>query len=150
MECEVIGLVERDETLKEVKGREEVFEEDELLRSGRAVIKVKEEYCEGLDGIRKGSLIWVIWYAHLVRDRPVKVRPFKDDKFPVLGVFATRSPARPNPIGLSLCYVEEVRGCELVVSGLDAVKGTPVLDLKLYSKGLDDPEALLKIVRPLN
>ena len=150
MECEAIGFVVRDEALREVKGKEEVFEEGELLRTRRAVIRLKEGYCEGLDGIRRGSLIWVIWYAHLVRDRPIKVRPFMDERFPILGVFATRSPARPNPIGLSLCYVVETRDCELVVLGLDAVNGTPVLDLKIYSNGLDDPKELLKLVRPLN
>ncbi len=137
----------REEGLREVRGRESVFREGEELRSGRAIIELRGEYCEGLEGLRKGSLVWVIWYAHLSEERPLKVNPFRDETLPTLGVFATRSPARPNPIGLSLCYVTEVGECSIEVLGLDAVNGTPVLDLKLYSQGLDSPEPLLELVR---
>ncbi|UXD21741.1 methyltransferase [Ignicoccus pacificus DSM 13166] len=147
LECEPVGIVEREEGLEHKEGKEEIFSYDDFLRSKEAKISIFEKYCEALEGIRKGTLIWVIWYAHLVKDRPLKVHPFKDPKMPELGVFATRSPARPCPIGLSLCYVVSVDGCELKVKGLDAVDGTPVIDLKLYSRGLDDPREVLALAR---
>ncbi len=145
MECSPIGFVRRRETLREVSGRREVFEWDELLRKEESTIELLDEFCEGLEGIRKGSFLWVIWYAHLTKERPVKVRPYKDPNMPLLGVFVTRSPARPCPLGLSLVYVTAVEGCKLRVKGLDAVNGTPVLDIKHYYEGLDSPEALLRL-----
>ncbi|ALU11962.1 hypothetical protein EYM_06675 [Ignicoccus islandicus DSM 13165] len=145
--CNAIGYVRRREELRAVKGKEEVFREGDELRSKEATIELLKEYCDGLDGIERGSLIWVIWYAHLSKDKPIKVHPFHDERFPEVGVFATRSPARPNPIGLSLCYVIDKVDCCLKVLGLDAVDSTPVLDIKLYSGGLDDPRELLKLVR---
>ena len=137
MRCEPIGFVRR---------REKITKHGEQLMRSEAEVELLEPFCEGLDGIRKGSLVWVIWYAHLVKEKPVKVRPRHDPSMPELGVFATRSPARPCPLGLSLVYVLERRPCSLLVKGLDAYDGTPVLDLKLYYEGLDSPrEALSRV-----
>ncbi len=145
MICEPIGFVEREEEYREVSGREGVMEWDEYLRSRPAEIVLKEEYCEGLKGLREGKFLWVIWYAHLTKERPLKVRPFKDESLPEVGVFLTRSPARPCPLGLSLTYIIKVEECSLMVTGLDAVRGTPVLDLKAYYEGLDSPQ---RVPRP--
>ncbi len=145
MKCEPVGFVVREEEYRELEGKEEIFQWDEELRSKPARIEIREEYCDGLEGLREGSFVWVIWYAHLARDRPVKVRPYKDHRFPEVGVFVTRSPARPCPLGLSLTYVLKVGECSLTVTGLDAVNGTPVLDLKMYYEGLDSPK---KVPRP--
>lgn len=146
MRCKPIGFVRRRELPTEVSGKEEVMKHSEQLMRSEAEVELLKSFCEGLDGIRKGSLVWVIWYAHLVRDRPVKVRPYHDPTMPELGVFATRSPARPCPLGLSLVYVLERRPCSLLVKGLDAYDGTPVLDLKLYYEGLDSPKEVLSRV----
>ncbi len=145
--CDPVGFVKRSEKYREVKGRKEIFAHDEELRRSEAVIELREEYCEGLEGIRSGSLVWVIWYAHMSKGRPVKVRPFRDPNMPLLGVFATRSPARPCPINISLVYVVRKERCKLIVKGLDAYDGTPVLDLKLYYEGLDSPESVLDLAR---
>lgn len=144
MFCEPIGYVKRKEKYVELKGKEEIFRWDEELRSKPAEIVIKEEFCEGLEGLREGSFVWAIWYAHLAKDKPVKVRPYKDERFPEVGVFVTRSPARPCPLGLSLTYVLKVEKCSLMVTGLDAVDGTPILDLKMYYEGLDSPERVPK------
>jgi tRNA-Thr(GGU) m(6)t(6)A37 methyltransferase TsaA len=146
LKCEPVGVVRRSGVPREAEGREEVFKHSEELMRSEAKIEIFEPFCEALEGLRKGSLVWVIWYAHLAEGRPVKVRPYRDPSMPELGVFATRSPARPCPLGLSLVYVTEVGNCYLKVKGLDAYDGTPVLDLKLYYEGLDSPREVLSRV----
>lgn len=94
----------------------------ELSRAA-SVIEVDARYEAGLDGIVAGSRLVVVWYAHLA-DRAVLARPGSD------GVFAQRTIHRPNPVGLSEVTVLARDGRRLTVTGLDAVDGTPVLDLK--------------------
>lgn len=84
-----------------------------------------------LEGIASWSHLWVVFWFHLAEGATVrKVRPPRSTE--KLGVFATRSPHRPNPIGLSLVRLVAVRGLALDVEDLDLVDGTPVLDLKPY------------------
>ena len=147
VECFPIGYVRRKEGLMNAVGKEEVFKRSEELMKSPSEVELLKEYCAGLKGLRKGSLVWIIWYAHLAKERPITVRPYKDPTMPLLGVFTTRSPARPCPLGLSLAYILEVNDCKLKVKGLDAVDGTPVLDIKLYYEGLDSPSSILKLVR---
>jgi len=142
--CEPVGWVEREHGPVEEwpRGRSEVIAYNEALMTERARIVLREPYCRALKGVRPGALLWVIWYADRApkgRDAPLTVHPFMDTGLPETGVFATRSPARPCPLGLSLVQVEEVEDCSLVVVGLDAFDATPVLDLKPYTPGLDDP-----------
>jgi tRNA-Thr(GGU) m(6)t(6)A37 methyltransferase TsaA len=83
-----------------------------------------------LDGIEPGAEIELLTWLNRA-DRGVrKVHPRGDPARRPLGVFATRSPDRPNPIGLHRVRVEAVDGLRLRVSGLEAIDGTPVLDLK--------------------
>ena len=149
--CEPIGRIERVEEPppQHPRGRREVIRHGEDLMQRPAVIRVEEWACPGLQGLRPGTLIWVIWLAHLApsgRKEPLTVRPFMDEDLPATGVFATRSPARPCPLGLSLAYVENVdyEECRLLVTGLDAYNGTPVLDIKPYTPGLDDPREAVR------
>ncbi len=98
-----------------------------------AVVEVYPEYVKGLKGIEENSHIWIIsWFHKAPRDKlvtsPWKVNP----DLPEYGVFALRTYARPNPIGLSLAELITVEGNRIYVSGLDAVGGTPVLDIKPY------------------
>ncbi len=152
--CEPIGYVERpEEGTPDARGRENVIAVDEELMRRPAVIRIHREYCSGLRGVKRGSLLWVIWYAHLSpsgRRAPLLVHPCRDESLPPLGVFATRSPARPCPLGLSLVYAVEVGECSLTVLGLDAVNGTPVFDLKLYYEGLDSVRRVLERARVEN
>ncbi|BEP18388.1 hypothetical protein PYJP_17400 [Pyrofollis japonicus] len=150
--CKPIGRVVRDEPVPEQvpRGREAVIAYGEELMKRRARIVLEKEYCEGLRGARKGMLLWVIWVADRApggEDAPITVRPFMDEALPVTGVFLTRSPARPCPLGLSLVYVEDVEECSLVVRGIDAYHNTPVLDIKVYSHGLDSPQEVMRRAR---
>lgn len=106
-------------------------------------IEVLEEYSEGLRGIEGFSHIIVIAYMHKVREEARKtlvVKPrrllklgFKLEELPEIGVFATDSPHRPNPIAVSILEVVKLEKNKLHVKGLDLFNGTPVLDIKPYT-----------------
>jgi tRNA (adenine37-N6)-methyltransferase len=103
-------------------------------------IVVDEPFTAGLEGLDGFSHVIVISYLHR-RDRPVPsglhVRPEGRPDMPLLGVFATRTPKRPNPLAISAVRLIRLEGNELVVSGLDVIDGTPVLDLKPYLRNGD-------------
>jgi tRNA-Thr(GGU) m(6)t(6)A37 methyltransferase TsaA len=85
---------------------------------------------EGLDGIRPGdSLILLTWFDRASRD-VLRTIPRDDPANPMRGVFATRSPDRPNPIGLHEVEVLAIEGARVHVRPLEALDGTPVLDVK--------------------
>ncbi len=96
-------------------------------------IVIDERWREGLDGLDQFSHIWVIFTFHRVsRDVSPRVHPMRAEWLPLVGVFASRSPSRPNPIGISAVQLLSVNGTTLRVRGLEAFDGTPVLDLKPY------------------
>ncbi|HEX7364417.1 MAG TPA: tRNA (N6-threonylcarbamoyladenosine(37)-N6)-methyltransferase TrmO [Dehalococcoidia bacterium] len=107
-------------------------------------IVVNEGFTEALDGLEAFSHIIVAYWMHrtLPSERSImKVHPRRDPKLPLIGVFATRSPARPNPIGIATVKLLERRDNILKVIGLDAINGTPVLDIKPHIPGSDSPAA---------
>jgi len=110
----------------------------EELRHGTAIsqIVIDKRFARGLDGLEKFSHAYVLFWLHEIplRSRKLRVRPQGRADFREVGVFATRSPHRPNPIGLTLVRLLSKRGRRLTVKGLDAYNGTPVLDLKPYDK----------------
>jgi tRNA-Thr(GGU) m(6)t(6)A37 methyltransferase TsaA len=85
---------------------------------------------EGLDGIEAGDEIIVLTWLDRARRDVLSVHPRGDPSRPTQGVFSTRSPDRPNPIGLHRVGVAEIDGNRVLVRGLEALDGTPVLDLK--------------------
>jgi tRNA-Thr(GGU) m(6)t(6)A37 methyltransferase TsaA len=107
-------------------------------------IIVNEDLKEALCGIDEFSHIIVIYWMHRTSpaERSVmKVHPKRNQNLPLVGVFATRSPARPNPIGIATVKLLECRENVLKVIGLDAIDGTPVLDIKPHIPGADSPTA---------
>jgi tRNA-Thr(GGU) m(6)t(6)A37 methyltransferase TsaA len=96
------------------------------------VIRVYDEYSEGLSGLEGYSHAFIIYWMHEAGAPALKVRPWGDERLPEVGVFASRSPRRPNPIGLTVVEILEVDPPILRVRGLDAWPGTPVLDIKPY------------------
>jgi tRNA-Thr(GGU) m(6)t(6)A37 methyltransferase TsaA len=84
----------------------------------------------GLEGIVPGDELLVLTWLHLGRRDVLSVHPRSDPSRPAHGVFGTRSPDRPNPIGLHRVEVAEVDGPRIRVHGLEALDGTPLLDLK--------------------
>lgn len=95
-----------------------------------AEIRLDPAFAEGLDGIEPGQCVIVLTWFHLARRDLLRVHPRGDATRPLRGVFATRSPARPNPIGLHRAEVLSLEGCRLRVRPLEALSGTPVLDIK--------------------
>ena len=97
-----------------------------------AVLEIEERYASALKGVCPGmELIAVTWLHQGVRD-VLQVHPGRDDARPLTGVFATRSPDRPNPIGIHRVTVTAIDPPARVhVAALDAIDGTPILDLKL-------------------
>jgi tRNA-Thr(GGU) m(6)t(6)A37 methyltransferase TsaA len=99
-------------------------------------IEVYPENAEGLDGIEEFSHLILLCYLHQAPpERPLVVKPFLDDR--THGVFATRFPHRPNPIGLSVVRLVGRGGSRLSIAGLDMFDGTPVLDIKPYVPDFD-------------
>lgn len=111
-------------------------------RDGGALVRLDTVAPEALAGLDGFGYVQVLWWAHEVAQAERSVAtirsPYRGGP-PTLGVLATRSPARPNPIGLSvaaLLAVDHARGV-LHLAHLDAVPGTPVLDVKPYTPSLD-------------
>ena len=85
---------------------------------------------EALDGTQPGDRVIVLTWLHLARRDVLQVHPRDDARNPLRGVFSTRSADRPNPIGLHEVEVLAIEGGRVLVSPLEAVDGTPVLDVK--------------------
>jgi tRNA-Thr(GGU) m(6)t(6)A37 methyltransferase TsaA len=91
---------------------------------------VDSTVAEGLDGIVVGDEIIVITWFHQAHRDILKLHPRDDKTIPLTGVFATRSPDRPNPLGLHQVTVLEIDGNSLKVGPIEAIDGTPVVDIK--------------------
>lgn len=88
------------------------------------------EVVEGLEGIAFGNEIILISWLHQAHREILKVHPRRDKNRPLTGVFTTRSPDRPNPIGLHRVTVLEIVGNRLKVGPIEAIDGTPIIDIK--------------------
>lgn len=105
-----------------------------------AKIEIFDEYIDGLSDLDGFSHIVVIFHLHLVQNSSLKAFPPWDHR--EHGVFATRSPHRPNPIGVSVVRLENIDRNILNISGVDMADGTPVLDIKPYIPALNPTEAI--------
>ena len=95
-----------------------------------AWLEVDAAVAEGLKGIAVGhEIVLITWLHHAHRDI-LKLHPRGDKNKPMTGVFSTRSPDRPNPIGLHRVSVLEIAGNRIKVGPLEAIDGTPVVDIK--------------------
>ncbi len=114
----------------------------------KAKIEIKKEFAEGFEGIEGFSNLIILYWFHL-RDNPehrsiLKVHPKRHPNTPIVGVFSSRSPSRPNPIGLCAVKVLEIgKNYEYInVEGLDALEDSPIIDIKPYIPHRDAvPEA---------
>lgn len=105
--------------------------------SAPGTAEIYAEYAEGLQDLDGFSHVILLYHLHQVREAKLRVVPFLDSE--PRGVFATRSPSRPNPIGLSIVRLLRVDGRMLHLGNLDILDGTPLLDLKPYVPGFDRP-----------
>lgn len=95
-----------------------------------AWLEVEASVARGLDGISAGDEIFVITWLHRARRDVIRVRPRSDKRRRLAGVFATRSPNRPNPLGIHRVTVKDVAQRRLLVGPIEAIDGTPVIDIK--------------------
>jgi tRNA-Thr(GGU) m(6)t(6)A37 methyltransferase TsaA len=105
----------------------------------RGTVEVSAEFVDGLQDLSGFSHIILLYHFHRVTEARLTVVPFLDDR--ARGVFATRAPSRPNPIGLSIVRLLGIEGNLLHVENLDIVDGTPLLDIKPYVPAFDHNEA---------
>jgi len=106
-------------------------------------VEVFDHYNEGLKDIDGFSHLILLYHFHLLSaERPLVVKPFLDERSH--GVFATRAPGRPNPIGISVVRLIRVVGNILHVKDLDILDGTPLLDIKPYISEFDVTEVTKK------
>lgn len=98
-------------------------------------VVVDEQYMDGLQDLDGFSHIYLLYSFHKVTRMELGVIPFMDKQ--KRGVFSTRSPLRPNHIGISIVELKEVSGNTLVVRGIDVLDGTPLLDIKPYIEKFD-------------
>jgi tRNA-Thr(GGU) m(6)t(6)A37 methyltransferase TsaA len=96
----------------------------------KGVVELKPEYVDGLKGIEGLSHIILLYHFHLSKKGSLQVTPFLDVHSH--GVFATRAPERPNPVGMSVVKLVRVEGHTLHIENVDIVDGTPLLDIKPY------------------
>ncbi len=114
------------------------FSEDEIRTKRSSIVSeiiIDTPYVKALDGLESYSHLFVIFYMHKVPQQETKtlnVHPRGRTDVEKVGVFATRTRTRPNPIGLAVVELLERHGHVLKVQGLDALDGTPVLDIKPY------------------
>ena len=107
---------------------------DQVQASGTVVID--ENYEPGLLGLDGFSHVVLVSHLHESTDVRLQVHP--PGLGQTLGIFATSGPARPNPIGLSIVGLDSISGCELAVSNLDLIDGTPILDIKPFAPKVRD------------
>jgi len=104
-----------------------------VLTETASVLQIDLRYADGLLGITVGTRLQVLYWMHQLGEDErgiLQAHPRGERSRTVQGVFALRSPMRPNPIGVTVVEAVRVNGCQLTVAGLDARDGSPILDLK--------------------
>jgi len=99
-------------------------------------IEISHEYEQALDDLDGFSHIILLFYFHQTKETKLKVVPFLDDK--LHGVFSTRAPSRPNPIGLSVVKLIQRKKNILFIENVDMIDGTPLIDIKPYIPEVDN------------
>lgn len=128
-----IGFIRSSFKTKDGIARQSKYAEDET-----GVIEMLEEYKEGIMDIRPNTYGIVLFYFH--KSEGFDLRPISHKSGLPTGVFSTRSPNRPNGIGMSIVKFTKNDGKNLTFRGVDMLDGTPVLDIKPYDADLDPAE----------
>ena len=128
--CKVEGLVTFT-PIGCVENDFDVSTTPETIAAAESRVVVAPEFVEGLTGLEAGQRVIVVFCFHLVQSYALLQHPRGDGSRPKRGVFALHTPYRPNPIGVTVVDLLSVEGNVLRVRGLDALNGTPVLDIKL-------------------
>jgi len=129
-------MIETEFALKSIGViRSELVSREEAPNQGSegrldAWLEVYSAFAEGLEGIRVGDDVILVTWFHKAHRNVLKLHPRRDAKRPLTGVFSTRSPDRPNPLGLHRVTVREISGNRLRIGPIEAIDGTPVVDIK--------------------
>jgi tRNA-Thr(GGU) m(6)t(6)A37 methyltransferase TsaA len=108
----------------------------------RGTIEIFPDFTEGLKDLDGFSHLILLYVFHRSKDFCLKVTPFMDTA--ERGVFSTRAPNRPNPIGLSVVRLVEIDGERICVENIDVLDGTPLLDIKPYVPAFDQPSGAIQ------
>jgi tRNA-Thr(GGU) m(6)t(6)A37 methyltransferase TsaA len=111
----------------------------EMISNSVSLLILDEDYRPALDGIERCRYLLVVYHIDRSPGYREKVHPMADPGTPKRGVFATRSPCRPNPIGITVVKVLGIEKASIEVTGLDALNGSPILDIKPYEEYYDRP-----------
>ena len=102
-------------------------------------VEVAREYAEGLRDVEGFSHLILVYHCHLAQSYSLLVKPYIDDR--LHGVFATRAPSRPNPVGVSIVRLTKLEKNVLHIQDVDIIDGTPLLDIKPFVPQFDQREA---------
>lgn len=127
---EPIGYIESPFSLKDDIPRQSIYGEDRL-----GIIHLNKDYLDGLDKLDRNKHIIILFNFHGNYELDLKIVTHRSEE--EKGVFATRSPSRPNKIGLSIVELLRIEGNKIYFKGVDMIDKTPVLDIKPYSSGLN-------------
>jgi tRNA-Thr(GGU) m(6)t(6)A37 methyltransferase TsaA len=106
-----------------------------LSKSSKGRIKIFPEFKDGLKDLDGFSHIFLIYQFHLSKGYSLLIKPFLEDK--EHGLFATRAPRRPNPIGISIVKLKKIKDNKLYIDEVDIIDGTPLLDIKPFIPDFD-------------
>jgi tRNA-Thr(GGU) m(6)t(6)A37 methyltransferase TsaA len=104
-------------------------------RKAQAWIELRDEYSQGLKDLNEFSHAIIIYYFHKSTEEKIQGRPFLEQN--IHGIFAIRSPNRPNHIGFSVVKIKDIKENKLFFTEVDILDGTPLLDIKPYVKHFD-------------
>jgi tRNA-Thr(GGU) m(6)t(6)A37 methyltransferase TsaA len=125
-----IGVIRSEHTLREKTPIQPIY-----AKGCRGRAEILPQYADGLRDLDGFSHIYLIFHFHQAASAKLIVKPFLQDV--ERGVFSTRAPSRPNPIGLSIVELVRREGCVLYLDNVDILDGTPLLDIKPYSARFD-------------
>lgn len=135
-----IGAVKSD--FKNPKDLHFACEKGRLAETQSRIV-IGKEFCRGLKGLEKFSNLWVLYHLHKAGRTEMVTHPGPPDikNLPRVGIFASRSQYRPNHLALRLVDLVKISGNEITVKSLDAIDGSPVLDIKPYIPHFDKTES---------
>ena len=131
MQLTPIGIIHSPFQTREEAPHQGRFSDEECT------IEISEKFSEGLQDIEHSPFLIVLYWLDRADRTALKAVPPHDPCQQERGVFASRSPNRPNPIGIGVVKFLHRDGSKLAVKGIDALDGTPLLDIKPYSAGID-------------
>jgi len=130
------------ESIGEVKNNFSKPDDPKKIRNSQSQLILKEKYLPALEGMERYKYLLVVYHIDRSPGYRESVHPMGDPSRPERGVFATRSPCRPNPIGITVVEILAVEGTKICVTGLDALDGSPLLDIKPYEEHFDSPSGV--------